>query len=118
MQITTTLKATRREMEKVFEFDDILSVTYYQRLRNGLYEVGIRIPECDWTLPNGPHTIQEVKDEVLRVAPDAYPVSANVTYANGSIETLHAATAFWLNERILKVSRLKHSKVVAIDLLH
>ena len=47
MEIRTTVRVKNdQEIEEYFDFDEVLNIRYYEKIREKLFRVIIRLPEC------------------------------------------------------------------------
>lgn len=98
MEIRRTIRAEENEIDRVFEYDEVLNIKYMEMLKNGLYKVIFRIVECDIKDSSHPISLESVKKKIVHAASDTYTLAAKVTYSDSSIRKVYACNEYWLAE--------------------
>lgn len=100
MKINARLRATAEEILELFDFDDVVTVEYFNQFRNGIYSVLLNIPDCDMKDSQIVKTIEEIKEEVVEKCKDLFTHIAQVEFVNEEIKTMYGRSEDELNKYI------------------
>lgn len=116
MEIKVKLNAEVREIEEVFEFDDVLNIRFYERIGRTAFKTIIRIPECDINISSGKIiSLEELRQLIVEKCNDAFKIKCNVTFNNGTKRVVYASTNYWKEYNINRLAELYNAKVESIE---
>lgn len=96
MEIWQKIRAEQKELDRVFEYDEVLNIRYIEHLDGELYIVVIRIPECRLRASSHPISLTNLKRKVIQSAQPSYLLSAKVLFSDGSDRIVYACNDYWL----------------------
>ena len=98
MEIRRIVKADWREINRIFDFDEIMNIRYIERIDEAKYIIVVRIPECNLKSSNVPVKLSTLRNKIIKACSDIYVVEADAVYSDGSVRRIYASNKYWIGD--------------------
>lgn len=112
MEIELKVKATPREMQSYFEFDEVLNIRYYEKLEQDIYRIRIRIQECDGLNKSGVRKLDYLKKKLVKLCPKEFGVAGEAVFEKK--RKFYAPNDYWLERYVNHYADLIGCSVVSL----
>lgn len=116
MEINAKIRATAKEMDDLFDFDDIVSVRHFKLYKKGVYSVILRVPDCDIIDIKEHMCISEIKEKIVKLYNKCGNkiISASVKFKNGTTKIVYGGSEYWIKCNANSYAKIYNTEVESI----
>lgn len=97
MEIDIKVKATYEKIKETMYCDDVLDIRYFNEIKENIYDVKVRIPECNLKDSNKVITLKALKNKVVEKCKDVYTHRRTISFENGEKQEVYGSSEYWLD---------------------
>lgn len=113
MELRLKISADMNELRSTFEYDEVILIKYYERIRPNVYDVIARLPECSLKPPVNVIPLKKFREKVIKACPDVFRITAEVTFENGVSRKIYAVNEYWIREDAIQYG--KRDNTIPVD---